>query len=77
MSNSSNHSGAHQTEVKKEKEKLTGMERLASLGGVLVKQKADELEDVTGIEKENKYKVRMKRRVNYMDCFPLSSAKSK
>ena len=41
---------------KKEKEKLTGMERLASLGGVLVKQKADELEDVTGIEKENKYK---------------------
>ena len=36
---------------------MTGMERLASLGGVLVKQKADELEDVTGIEKENKYKV--------------------
>ena len=74
MSNS-NHPGGHQTEAKKEK--LTGMERLASLGGVLVKQKADELEDVTGIEKENKYKVRMKRRVNYMDCFPLSSAKSK
>ena len=42
---------------KEEKEKKTGMERLASLGGVLVKQKADEMEDVTGIEKENKYKV--------------------
>ena len=42
---------------KKEKEKKTGMERLAKLDGLLVKQKADEMEDATGIEKENKYKV--------------------
>lgn len=40
-----------------EKKKKTGMERLEKLGGVLVKQKADEMEDATGIEKENKYKV--------------------
>lgn len=42
-----------------EKKKKTGMERLEKLGGVLVKQKADEMEDATGIEKENKYKVDM------------------
>ena len=41
------------------KKKKTGMERLEKLGGVLVKQKADEMEDATGIEKENKYKVDM------------------
>ena len=35
----------------------TGLGKLAGLAGLLIKQKADELEDVTGGEKENKYKV--------------------
>ena len=30
---------------------------LANAAGLIIKQKADELEEVTGVEKENKYKV--------------------
>ena len=36
---------------------MAGLQRLEGLGGIFIKQKADELEDVTGVEKENKYKV--------------------
>ena len=49
--------GSTKSPGSKKKEKKTGMEKLAKLGGLLVKQKADELEEATGIEKENKYKV--------------------